>query len=1543
MTQDSADSPDSAATANSHTLPAAPIGFEQGANLPFPVVGIGASAGGIEALTAFLQSAPADGGMAFVVIQHLPPQSQSLMPEILGRCTPMPVMQIEDGTHVEPNAVYVIRPGYTVTLERGQLRLGEPVESRGHRRPVDDFFRSLALEQKERAIVVVLSGTGTNGTAGAQAVKAAGGVCVAQDPDTAEFPGMPDSLIRAGYADQVLPPGAIPEFLLGYVRHPLVGAGSGTIEQTLEQEIQRDRQSINQIQALLRTRTGHDFRGYRRPTLLRRIERRMGIVGASTLSGYAQVLRDQSNEASSLANDLLINVTGFFRDPEAWEAFRESVVAPLIESRSVGDNLRAWVAACSSGEESYSLAMLISEEMQRTQKPLDVKIFATDAADKSLALARAGIYPAGIEGNISQQRLERFFEKDEHTYRIRKEIRDMVVFAPQNLLRDPPFSRVDICTCRNFLIYLEPDTQKRVLTLLTFAVREGGYLLLGNTESLGDADPAFETISKRWRIYRRVGPSQHRPLEIPYAPRTVVHGAMEVRESQPAHVQPHFPASSAYERALLEDFAPPSVVVDRNEKMLYVHGDTSPFLTFPQGELTASIIDVTRPPLRMAVRTAFRQAVETHVPVSVECPLEAEDESLWARITVAPLKGYSTGRSLRVSFELRPQAARSHADKEGFEPAAERLRPAVVFKPDSQLEDEVRVLRRELQSSVEAFEASNEELKASNEEVISVNEELQSANEELETSKEELQSVNEELVTVNTQLQSKIIEIEQTTNDLANLLGSTNIAVVFLDSDLKVRRFTPAVHDLIELIPGDVGRSISNLAPKFVWADRNDNAHERLRIVAESVLENLTPVEAEIRSFSGRSYLHRALPYRTADKRIEGVVLTFVDITRRKAAEQATQEMRVRLESALEQSPAAIVIVEAPAGRVMHANRRASELFGQPYPPPFLHADWNAAGSALQGWHVDGRTYAASEWPLVRSLTKGETILGEQIAVTGASGEQRVLSVSSAPVYDPTQAMIAVVVAFWDVTQLTVTERALRESEGRLRLIVESADEFAIMMFSTEGLVTSWSEGAERIFGWTREEMVGNAAARIFTTADRDAHVPEREMHTALQKGRASDERWHVRKDGTPLWASGVLSVARNDSGAALGFVKIVRDNTEQRETEDRLLAATLAAKEAQENAERANRAKDDFISMVSHELRTPLNTMRLWVRLLGNEALPAKDRGEGLQTLERAVLAQQQLIDDLLDVARMSAGKLRIELRPTRLSETIGAAVESIQPIAARKEVQLSYRASPDIGIVRADPDRMQQILWNLLSNAVKFTPSGGVVQVDVRRDIDDVLIEVSDTGVGIRPELLPHVFDRFLQGDSGADRQSAGLGLGLAIAKQLVELHGGEISASSAGQGRGARFYIRMPLKAESIEEPDSAVSQDARAGLEGLRILLVEDEPGSREGTARLLQAQGAEVHAVESSAAAQEAFALRAPDIIVSDIGLAGEDGYVLLRTIRASEQQRGSARIPAVALTAFARKEDRQRAAEAGFDAHVSKPVDPQKLLLQIRVLTGRLE
>jgi two-component system CheB/CheR fusion protein len=1526
----------------SHLLPAAPVELEQRARFHFPVVGIGASAGGVEALSKFFRGTPAKSGMAFIVIQHLAPDSQSFMVEILSRCTAMRVVQIEEGARIEPDTVYVIRPGFTVTLSEGVLHLGEPVEKRGHRRPVDDFFRSLALEQKEKAVIVILSGTGTNGTAGAQAIKAAGGLCVAQDPDTAEFPGMPRSLVHSGYADQVLPPENIARFIVNYIHHPFIEDPRAEAESDRgPEDLQQERQSLGEVQALLRLRTGHDFRGYRKPTLLRRIQRRMGIAGVTQLTDYAKRLRDREDEAPALANDLMINVTGFFRDPDAWEALREGAIATLVDQCPPGQPLRAWVAACSSGEEAYSLAMLIAEECQRARKPLEVKIFATDTADRSLALARAGVYPAGIEGDIDLQRLERFFDKDEHTYRIKKEIRDMVVFAPQNLLRDPPFSRVDLCTCRNLLIYLEPETQKRVLSLLAFAIRDGGYLFLGNTESLGEAEAGFEAVSRRWRIYRHIGPAQHRFIDVPYSPRLALQDAMDAQAHTPKLVASPV-GTVSYERALLDEFAPPSVIVDQQERMLYVHGDTTSFLTYPAGELTNNLIEVTRPALRSAVRTVFRHAVERQTAVTVDSPLESDDSSLMVRVTAAPLRGRSAGRNLRVSFELRPMTALANASGEAAGSEVDTITTPFVLQADNGLEDEVRILRRELQASVEAFEANNEELKASNEEVLSVNEELQSANEELETSKEELQSLNEELTTVNSQLQTKILDFEHITNDLSNLLSSTSIAVVFLDTQLLVRRFTPAVQDLIELIPTDVGRSISDLAPKFTAADGQETAHGALRNTARAVLANLTPIETEVRSHSGRWYLQRTLPYRTADNHIEGVVFTFVDISARKLADQAVFQMQARLQAALEQLPAAIIVAEAPNGRILHANRRAAALFGHPYPPAFLNAQWRSAVIAFRGRHPDGRIYGADEWPLMRSLKAGEVVVDEQMEVIGDGEVPRALSVSSAPVLNEREEIVAAVIAFWDITRLKSAEHALRESERRLRFVVENAQDFAILSLDFEGGITAWSIGAERVFRWTEAEVLGKSAKLIFTPADRDAGVPEQEMRTALQQGRADDERWHMRKDGTPLWVNGVLSVAKDESGEVRGFVKVMRDNTEKKETEDRLFAATLAAKEAQANAETANRAKDDFISMISHELRTPLNTMRLWVRLLGHEGLPDKDRAEGRRTLERAVISQQQLIDDLLDVSRIASGKLRLEMRPMRFAETIQTAIEAVRHVSLRKEVEITFTATTELGVVCADPDRVQQIVWNLLSNAVKFTPSGGRVNVGLDREGERILIRVTDTGIGIAEELLPHIFDRFLQGESGAARQHGGLGLGLAIAKQLVELHGGQISASSAGKGRGASFAVRLPLTLASEVPPGWQPKRDDSASdLTGLYILLVEDEASAREGTRALLVTKGAYVHAVESADAAREAYKARHPDVLISDIGLPGEDGYALMQWMRSVEIQQGDPRMPALALTAFARQEDRQRALDAGYDAHLAKPVDPDKLVSEIGRLAKR--
>jgi len=1493
--------------------------FVDRAVLPFPVVGIGASAGGIEALNALFDGLPRECAMAFVVVQHLPPERDSLMAEILTRHTSMPVLQVTAGLALQVGHVYVTRPGFTVTLERGAFKLGEPVEKRGHRRPVDDFFRSLADMQQEKAIAVVLSGMGTNGTAGARAIKAAGGLCFAQSPESAEFPAMPTSLIHAGYADQVLAPGEIGRAIVQYVRYASLDA-EGSAAARAQEILQRERQHLSGILAILRAHSGHDFSGYKKPTLLRRLQRRMGLASLFTLADYAARLTDSADEVRALANDLMINVTGFFRDPPSWEGLRELVVRPLVSEWRSNIPIRAWVAACSSGEEAYSLAMLLAEEISRCGRKIEVKIFATDAAVKSLELARAGVYPGGIEGDLSVERLDRFFDRDEHVYRIRKEIRDMVVFAPQNVLRDPPFSHVDICTCRNLLIYLEPEVQERVLALLHFALKHGGTMFLGTAETPGSLKSLFEAVSVKHRIYRRIGPHSHRHPELPALAARMIAAAPRLASYGPR------PATAfAVQQALFEQFGPPTVVLDAEDRIVYFHGDTTPFLIQPLGEPTRALFEVLQLGIRSAIREALPQVRADGRRIVIEAA-EIHDGigALRVRITVAPLLAAGGPGYVRVSFE--PEESRAAAVAPG---SVVRTGAAASvtedFAHDTLLQDELRIARRELQNTIEAFESSNEELKASNEEVISINEELQSSNEELETSKEELQSLNEELITVNGQLQSKIAELEAANNDLSNLWSSTSIGVVFLDLQLQVRRFTPAMKELIALRPSDIGRPIDHFQPRF--SDGDLTAEARL------VLATLIPSEAETRTHGGAWYLRRTVPYRTADNRIEGIVITFVDISARKRAEQAVDAAQARLQATIEQMPAAIVMVDAPSGTVSYGNRRAARLFGLPFPLPVLGVPWSSASVAFKALRPNGEVYEAHEWPLARTLASGATIGDEELDFLRADGTRGSLSVSSAPLRNGAGEIVAAVTAFWDISERKRMEATVRESEQRFRLLLESTADYAIFVIDAEGRISTWNSGAERLLGWSESEALGRPAAMLYTPEDRALGVPERQLRMALDNEEASDERAYMRKDASRFWASGTLTAIHDSTGAVPGFACVMRDHTELRQARENLHEALRASEELRLSAESANRAKDDFISTVSHELRTPLNTIRLWSGLFLGGKVTAKNIDTGFQAIDRAARAQQGLIDDLLDASRMASGKLRLALRETRLTEVVQGAIDAVLPNAASRSINLQARLSDEVGEVRADPDRIQQVVLNLLSNAVKFTPSGGAIEIELTRDAGAVQILVRDTGVGIRADFLPLVFDRFKQAEAVTSRQHAGLGLGLAIARELVELHGGSISAHSEGEGRGATFTVRLPLARRQelpVIKADTDAGSDAK--LAGMQVLIVEDESAAAEAMWQLLETAGARTRIATSAASAREALALRRPNVIVCDIGLPGEDGYQLLASIREREGEGHTPRVAAVAVTAFAGDDDRRRALEAGFDEHVAKPVDAGQLI-----------
>lgn len=863
-----------------------------------PIIGIGASAGGIEALGKFFDAMSADSGCAFVVVLHLDPRHESEMAHVLGAHTEMPVAQVKDGMSIAPNHVYVIAPDTELRVHEGTLRVSNPSTPRGQRHPVDVLFASIAEEQGERAIAIVLSGTGSNGTQGLKDIRAEGGMSLVQSPETTQFDGMPRSAIAADLADHVLPPEAMPAILLRYVRSGYFVApvetesapartGEGTLEQVLE---------------LLRARIGLDFGSYKRNTQRRRVHRRMGLRNIETLNEYMDELRTSPEELQTLVADLMINVTGFFRDPEAWQVLAEQVIRPLVAERENGATIRVWTPACSTGEEAYSVAMLVTEQAEAAGKRFDVKVFATDAQEENLRKAREGIYPAASVAALSSERLRRFFEKLDGSHRVTKELRDMVVFAAQNLLRDPPFSRLDLVSCRNILIYLEPDAQQRIIALCHFALRQGGHLFLGNAETVGRHDDLFETVSKKWRIYRRVGPTRHDLIDYPKA-RALTQPA-NADEAGPAVPEPPAPVAEMARRALLERFAPASVLVDQKGRVLYFHGATRDYLAQPSGEPTRDLLTMARDGLTVKLRAAIREAAKDNKGVTVSAHVREGKTSRSVAITVTPLPASSVGGNLLVSFIPAPRApdsVQAAAREEGVEASA----------GERALQEELTTTRAELRNTIEHLETTNEELKASNEEATSMNEELQSTNEELETSKEELQSFNEELNTVNNQLHHKINELEEAINDLNNLLAGSETATLFLDDKFRIKWFAPATKELFDLVSSDIGRPISHFARKF--SDKN------LLSDAETVLKKLVTLEAEAPSDAGRWYLRRMLPYRTQDNHIAGIVATFSDITDRKHAADAANEARIYAQGIVETTRQPLLVLDRDL-RVQSAN-----------------------------------------------------------------------------------------------------------------------------------------------------------------------------------------------------------------------------------------------------------------------------------------------------------------------------------------------------------------------------------------------------------------------------------------------------------------------------------------------------------------------------------------------------------------------------------------------------------------------------------------------
>ncbi|MES2309790.1 MAG: chemotaxis protein CheB [Verrucomicrobiota bacterium] len=834
-------------------------------NSSFPIIGIGASAGGLEALEQFFRGVPLKSGMAFVIVQHLDPTRKGIMSELLQRATPMKVTQVKNRTVISPDCVYVIPPNKEMSLLHGVLHLLEPVAPRGLRLPIDFFFRSLAQDQKEQSMGVILSGMGSDGTLGLRAIKEKSGVVFVQEPSTAKFESMPQSSIAAGLADIVAPADKLAGEIIAYLKQkPFLIMPEVSLDD-------KEQSSLEKVIILLRSHTGNDFSFYKRNTLYRRIERRMSVHQISKIPTYIRYLQENSQELDLLFKELLIGVTQFFRDAAIWNQLSTKILPPMLTHRTSGSAFRAWVPGCSTGEEAYSLAIVLKETIQKINPKthFTIQIFATDLDRDAIYKARQGVFSKSITADVSAERLKRFFTKNEQSYRVNKEIREMVIFAPQNLILDPPFTKLDLLSCRNLLIYFTSDAQKKLIPLFHYSLVPGGILLLGSAETIGNSHDQFSSFHGKSRIFTR-SETPFRPDQIAFSSPLHLPKIMEPEFS--ILPKPEVGLQTQADQLVLQHYAPPSVITNKVGDILYVSGRTGKYLEPAAGKANWNLFAMAQEGLRYELEHSFSKVLQQKEKIvlrglKIETPNGAEfvTVTLQQLDETGPLKG-------SVIILFTEASAPMTSARVGPSPQL-RLPNTELAK----LKLELQQVHSEARIAHEEMQTSQEELRSTNEELQSTNEELQSTNEELTTSKEEMQSMNEELQTVNTELQAKVDELSRTSNDMKNLLDSTDIATLFLDKDLKVRRFTPQATKIIKLIPSDAGRPITDLASELRYSD--------LAVDAREVLRKLTSLEKQISTDDGRWFTIRIMPYRTLEERIDGVVITFTNITESKTLE----------------------------------------------------------------------------------------------------------------------------------------------------------------------------------------------------------------------------------------------------------------------------------------------------------------------------------------------------------------------------------------------------------------------------------------------------------------------------------------------------------------------------------------------------------------------------------------------------------------------------------------------------------------------------------
>lgn len=1485
----------------------------------FPVVGIGASAGGLEALKSFFTTMPPTSGMAFVVVTHQDPNHKSLLDELLARFTTMPVQRAEEGMNVLPDHVYVIPENKELSLVAGNLHLEEPAAPRGNRKPVDSFLRSLAVDQGDGSIAVILSGTGSDGTLGVKDIKQAGGIVVVQDSLSAKYTGMPESAAATGLVDLEMAPEQMPEMLIELVARMAELArqkADGRADKELASRIERVFQIVDKY-------TGHDFNNYKLNTLVRRVERRMAVNCFEDLEAYIKFLKGNEKEARALFKDVLIGVTSFFRDPDAFTFLEENVIPRIMSTGDRDVPVRVWVAGCATGEEAYSLAILFKEYMTRHQGSRSVQLFATDIDDEAIAVARQGSYPDSIEVDVNPDRLASYFTKQEGRHVIRPFLREMIVFAQHNLVKDPPFSKLDLICCRNLLIYLTPKIQRQLIPLFHQSLNPEGILFLGSSETVGVHNTLFSILDKKNKIFLRRETAAPVGFDFPMRMEKKA-GPAATPALQPVQGQP-VDVGQLAARKLLKRYAPPAVVIDENYQVLHFPTQTRQLLGPPVGGPTNDLLKLVPEELRPALRAAVHRVLKDGEPVRYQDIDLGEGEEARVDLSVELLDESSGVQGLvMVIFEPKPAPARPARKKGGRAGSAPDRSAADTMI--LQLEEQLRINQVQLQSTVEQLESSNEELKSSNEELMSMNEELQSSNEELETSKEELQALNEELVTVNSELQSKVEQLAEANSDMQNLINSSRVATLFLDRNLCIKRFTPAMQEVLNLIEGDIGRPVEHISPRVHYPTFVEDAR--------AVLRNLEGVDQEVQTVDGSSFLVRVLPYRTIEDVIEGVVVTFINITRLKQVEDALRREKALISTMMERTDAMIVYLD-PDFNFVAVNRpyaqtclkKPEELIGRNHFELYPDAENEAIFKQVRD---SGESVFYKDKPFVfpDQPDRGVTYWDWQLE----------------PVLNDAGEVIGLVFSLRETTQQFQIMAELRESEMRHRLMGE------IIPY---GVWLTDAEGRARYISPSWCEMVGRSLDEVKEFGWLDALVPEQRDEvrdlwaSSLATGQPFEHEHHfLAADGSRKIVLARGLPIRDENGTITSWAGINLDITVRKRAEEELQDLSRQLEESRKLESLGTLAggiAHEFNNILTIVMGYATSSMEGLIEFADDTEVP-KLRNS-LQTIIKTSRRAQSLVKQI-----MAFGRTAIPVKnPVDVSGVVQEVVDDLQRRGKGDDGTIHMDLAADC-VASVDHSQLTQVVSNLLDNAL-FAISRETGRVDIETglanldpgqrksmgdlpDVPHIFLRIRDNGSGMTAAVKERIFEPFFS----TKETGKGTGLGLSVVHSFVEANGGTIVLETE-EGSGSSFTLYFPrcFQPVALDSSRSGAATDSRGTG---RVLYVEDEPTLVELAEQILSHKGYTVTALTSPTRALAVFSgdPEAFDIVITDQTMPQMTGVELAQKIR-----QVSAEVPIILCTGYSDQVNDKNFKDLGISHFLHKPIQMTDLAEIIGKLLGKEE